>query len=114
MLKNPSDICLHTIRQNFKRPRCDDIEETVRQEIAKAGLELVQGAKIAVAAGSRGIANINRIVKAVAACVRDAGGDPFIVPAMGSHGGATAEGQEKVLAEFLPTRWARRSFRQWT
>jgi hypothetical protein len=100
MLPDPSDAGLYTIRQNFKRPRCDDVEQAVRQEVAKTGLQLRPGARIALAVGSRGIANIGSIVKSAVAAVREAGGDPFIVPAMGSHAGATAEGQEKLLAEY--------------
>lgn len=56
------------------------------------------GQRIALAVGSRGVANIARIARATAAAVRRLGGEPFIVPAMGSHGGATAEGQVEVLA----------------
>ena len=52
-----------------------------------------------IGAGSRGIANIARIVKATVEFVRGCGAKPFIVPAMGSHGGATAEGQGQILAE---------------
>lgn len=95
---------LLNVRRKFNRPQCIDIEETVRREIA--GLHLpVQapvraGARIAVAAGSRGIVAIDRIVKAVISSLREMGADPFIVPAMGSHGGATAEGQARVLASY--------------
>lgn len=61
---------------------------------------IAPSAKIAVGVGSRGIANLREIVKAVLDTLRAAGASPFIVPAMGSHGGATPEGQEKVLAEY--------------
>ena len=53
-----------------------------------------------MAAGSRGIANIVAITRKVVDCIKAAGGKPFILPAMGSHGGATAEGQIKVLASY--------------
>jgi hypothetical protein len=53
--------------------------------------------RIAIAVGSRGVANIARIARGIAEGVRRVGGQPFIVPAMGSHGGATAEGQSEVL-----------------
>ena len=91
---------LYTIRQHFNRPRCSDIVATVRSE-ATAALPstLRPGGRVAIAAGSRGIANIDLIVKALVAAVRDAGAAPFIVPAMGSHGGATADGQTRILAE---------------
>jgi hypothetical protein len=56
------------------------------------------GARIAIAAGSRGIANLVEILRATAEAVRGLGGEPFLVPAMGSHGGATAEGQVELLS----------------
>jgi hypothetical protein len=55
------------------------------------------GTSIAIATGSRGIDNIEKIVRCVATWVKGQGGEPFIVPAMGSHGGATAEGQRRVV-----------------
>jgi len=56
--------------------------------------------KIALGVGSRGISNLAEIVKETAKLLKNAGAIPFIVPAMGSHGGATPEGQEKVLTEY--------------
>jgi hypothetical protein len=99
---------LFTVRQKFGRPSdgpadgpvCTDIEAAVAREIRRSGLLLRPGSRIAIAVGSRGIANLDRIVRAAAACIRGAGGKPFIVPAMGSHGGATAEGQARVLAGY--------------
>ena len=55
--------------------------------------------RVAVTAGSRGIHDIGTVVRAAVAWLRAAGADPFVVPAMGSHGGATAEGQLAVLAD---------------
>ncbi|RCU48394.1 DUF2088 domain-containing protein [Haloplanus salinus] len=55
------------------------------------------GGEVAIGAGSRGIANLGTIVRGVAAGVREQGYDPFVFPAMGSHGGATAEGQREKL-----------------
>ncbi|MCU0608930.1 MAG: DUF362 domain-containing protein [Chitinispirillaceae bacterium] len=89
---------LYTIRQKFDRPQCSDIEATVAAQIRGVGISLQPGAKIAVGVGSRGIANIVAIVKTTISCLKDAGAEPFIVPAMGSHGGATADGQTRVLA----------------
>lgn len=91
---------LYRVRQAFPRPRLDDpatavIAQVGRPEIA-ATLDGVNS--VAVAVGSRGIAGIDRIVAALVTAIRDTGTDPFIVPAMGSHGGATAEGQQAVLA----------------
>ena len=58
------------------------------------------GMEIAITAGSRGIANVDIITKAVADFVKSCGATPFVVPAMGSHGGATAEGQLDILAGY--------------
>ena len=61
---------------------------------------IAPGDRVAITAGSRGIANIKAIVKAIVDYVKQLGGEPFIVPAMGSHGGATAEGQLDVLRTY--------------
>jgi hypothetical protein len=58
------------------------------------------GQRIAITAGSRGIANIATVIGSVAEAVRAAGAEPFVVPAMGSHGGANVEGQRALLAEY--------------
>ena len=62
--------------------------------------ELRPGMRVAVGIGSRGIANLPEIVAAVLDRIRASGAEPFIVPAMGSHGGATPFGQQHLLAEF--------------
>ena len=87
------------IRQQFAREILADIEATVHQQVT-AKLNVAPGARIAITVGSRGIANIARIAKAVAEAVKACGGAPFIIPAMGSHGGATAEGQREILASY--------------
>ncbi|MCR8632291.1 nickel-dependent lactate racemase [Paenibacillus radicis (ex Xue et al. 2023)] len=88
------------VRQHFTGPTVEDIEEEVWKQLSLIGLEskVIPGARIALTAGSRGIANIAKIIKATVAKLKSLGADPFIIPAMGSHGGATAEGQVKVLA----------------
>ena len=88
---------LYTIAQEFPRPRCPDIAAEVHRTLSACTFQ--PGAKIALAVGSRGIAGLAVIVKAAAEVIRSAGASPLIVPAMGSHGGATAEGQVRVLAE---------------
>jgi hypothetical protein len=90
------------IRQKFDPAEILDIEGEVRRQLYKDEIKSVvkPGKKIALAVGSRGICNIARIVKTVADCLKEMGAEPFIVPAMGSHGGATAEGQREVLAGF--------------
>src|SRR5260370_24175545 len=60
---------------------------------------IAPGASIAIAVGSRGISRIDELVRAVVDRVRGAGGSPFIVPAMGSHGGATAAAQASLPAD---------------
>jgi len=90
---------LYTIRQRFNRPQCGNIVETVHREVSVLKKCFAPGAVIAVAVGSRGIAGIDQIVKTVVQMVLQAGAQPFIVPAMGSHGSGTSEGQVKILAE---------------
>ena len=94
---------LHLIRQKFLRPCVSNIEATVRQQIEQSGVRFPQGASIAIAAGSRGIANIDLITRTIVEVVKTAGAKPFIIPAMGSHGGATAGGQAEVLASYRIT-----------
>lgn len=89
-----------TVRQQFDAPRVEDISGTVHAQIKRLGLsdKVRPGESLAITAGSRGIANIGPIIAATVEAVRAAGADPFIVPAMGSHGGGTADGQVEVLA----------------
>ena len=88
------------VRQTFARPRVDDIPAAVRASLASARLPIKRGDVVAVGAGSRGVANIDVIVGATVAWLRDLGARPFVFPAMGSHGGGTAEGQLDVLAHY--------------
>lgn len=93
---------LTKIRQHFETTKIPDgdIEAVVQQQIIDSGITLTNGASVAIAVGSRGIANIHRVVKATVQKIKEMGGSPFIVPAMGSHGGATAEGQREVLESY--------------
>ncbi len=86
-------------RQIFDQPEIKDISTEIREELEKKNLKdhVNPGQRIAVTAGSRGIANIPLILKTVVDELRALGAEPFIVPAMGSHGGATPEGQIEVL-----------------
>jgi hypothetical protein len=96
----PSDFPqMISIRQTLAAPDIGDVAATVREELAGLKLDkgIDPGAQIAVTAGSRGIAGIDVILKTVVACLREKGALPFLVPAMGSHGGGTAEGQVAVL-----------------
>ena len=90
------------VEQNFPDLRLPDVAaETLRQlERSRLADRLHPGARVAVGVGSRGIANIAAIVGSVVQYWRAHGMAPFVVPAMGSHGAATAEGQADVLARF--------------
>jgi hypothetical protein len=87
------------VRQRFDAAHLDDLPEAVRAAVERSGTlsKVRQGASIAIGVGSRGIANLPVITRTVVELVREKGARPFIVPAMGSHGGATSEGQVAVL-----------------
>jgi len=87
------------VRQHFPAPRVDDIEATVEAELQRLqlGRRIQPGQTVALTAGSRGIANIARILRAIVEHLQALGALPFVVPAMGSHGGGTAEGQRAVI-----------------
>ncbi|MGH2350939.1 MAG: lactate racemase domain-containing protein [Chloroflexota bacterium] len=87
------------IRQRFAQEHIVDVGAAVRDALRSSDVatRVRPGARIAVTAGSRGISQVPAIVEATVAALRAHGADPFIVPAMGSHGGATAEGQREVL-----------------
>jgi hypothetical protein len=95
-----AQLYLSRVRQSFPRERVLDIQGTVAAQLAAVRSAFKPGASIAVAAGSRGVANIASIVKVTVDFLRDAGATPFVVPAMGSHGGATAKGQAELLASY--------------
>jgi hypothetical protein len=76
-------------------PSLTDIGESVRE--ALNSVELPMG-RVAIGVGSRGVARISEIVAALVEVLKEAGAEPFVVPAMGSHGASTAEGQADVLA----------------
>lgn len=93
---------LHRVTQQFTVPDLADPAGAARRAVLESRIasRLQPGARVAITAGSRGIAGIAAILKATVAAVRDLGFDPFIVGAMGSHGGATEAGQRQMLAEF--------------
>lgn len=90
------------LRQQLVAPTLPDVRAAVRIELQKLNLaaRLKPGQRIAIPAGSRGIANIVTILETVVQEMQGLGLSPFIFPAMGSHGGATAEGQREVLATY--------------
>jgi len=87
------------LRQTFECPRVDDIPGEVERQLAGLQLQhkIQPGQSVAITAGSRGIANIAIITKAIVDHFQRLGAKPFIVPAMGSHGGGTAEGQRGII-----------------
>ena len=93
---------MYRIRQKVDPPVVADVAAAVRAEIGKLSLagRFAPGARVAVTGGSRGVANIAIILRTTCDCLKELGTRPFIVPAMGSHGGATAEGQLTVLARY--------------
>ncbi len=90
------------IRQKFSAREVGDVAAEIKRLFAGEAKtkQIKKGARIAVAAGSRGIHSIDKIIHAVIQELKARGAQPFIVPAMGSHGGATAEGQKKVLSGY--------------
>ncbi|MGB9792652.1 MAG: lactate racemase domain-containing protein [Thermacetogeniaceae bacterium] len=85
----------------FPGPAIEDVAKQTSEAFAKARFWsiLPPNSTVAVTVGSRGIADIVKIVRTVVSMLKERGYYPFILPAMGSHGGGTAEGQKKVLAE---------------
>lgn len=90
---------MYSVRQTFPRKVVSDICGTVKKEMEKKEIteKIKPGMKIAVAVGSRGIKNLFDIVKTTIDSIKTLGGEPFVVSAMGSHGGGTPEGQREVL-----------------
>ena len=92
------------VKQVFPRPKIEKeeipgiIENLLSQE--KFASRVKPGMRIAITAGSRGVANVALTTRCIADFVKSRGASPFVVPAMGSHGGATAEGQKALLAGY--------------
>lgn len=87
-------------KQTFPSPPPVNAGEETRREILRPEIasRVSKGQRVAVAVGSRGIDGIDRVVRSLVDSLKGLGAVPFIVPAMGSHGGATPDGQAKVLA----------------
>ncbi len=90
------------VRQAFEAARVEDVPGEVRSQLARLRLEekIRPTQTVAITAGSRGIANVAVITRAIVEHLAALGARPFIVPAMGSHGGGTAEGQRRLLASY--------------
>jgi hypothetical protein len=87
------------IRQKFPRPRVENVEAALREQLGGGEITstIKPGMSVALTAGSRGVAEIAEILRSLVEILKEMGAEPFIVPAMGSHGGATAEGQVEIL-----------------
>jgi hypothetical protein len=87
------------IRQKFPRPRVENVEAALREQLGRGEISstIKPGMGVALTAGSRGIAEIDEILRSLVEILKEMEAEPFIVPAMGSHGGATAEGQVEIL-----------------
>ena len=89
-----------SVSQKLSEDRIANIDSTIASEFIKFKEINIRGKSIAIAVGSRGIMQQPFVVKALIQELKEAGGDPFIIPAMGSHGGGNASGQEAVLASY--------------
>ena len=91
-----------TVTQRFDSQRVENVESALLAEFQRKRelLEGTSGLRVAVCVGSRGISQISDIVRVLVKELKKAGCDPFIVPAMGSHGGGTAEGQTRILSGY--------------
>ncbi|MFM7152136.1 MAG: lactate racemase domain-containing protein [Gemmataceae bacterium] len=98
-MKMPS---LGLIKQNFSRPQIKHIPQKISEELEKLCLEKIirPGHRVAITAGSRGISQIPTILKCVVDHLKKLSAQPFIIPAMGSHGGGQAEGQKQILESY--------------
>jgi hypothetical protein len=87
------------VRQKLPSDHIIDVRKDVRQKLLDSGLrdKVKPGYRIAVTAGSRGVGGLIELLSGIAEAVKSCGGEPFIIPAMGSHGGATPEGQAEIL-----------------
>jgi hypothetical protein len=88
------------VRQRLEDAAVDDVRAAVRTALEPVMDRVAPGMRVCVAGGSRGIDRIDEVTRAVVERLAEAGATPFIVPAMGSHGGATPEGQLAVLAGY--------------
>jgi hypothetical protein len=90
------------LRQRFPADRIEDVAGTVARKLRERdfGDRIKSGMRVTLTGSSREVRNMNVVLREIAAFVKERGGQPYIVPAMGSHGGATAEGQKAILDDF--------------
>ena len=104
-------IRMACVVQQLYGKRVDDVVGEVKRRLQRLNIaDRLKGKRIAITAGSRGIARIHEVIKDVAEFVKESGGEPFVFPAMGSHGGATGRllRRRRVfrLTRFRRARWA--------
>jgi hypothetical protein len=87
------------VRQKFDAPQVPDVAAATASALEPLRARIQPGMTVALTAGSRGIEDKPAVVRAAGEWLRNLGAEPFVVPAMGSHGGATAEGQVELLAD---------------
>ncbi|MCA9091768.1 MAG: DUF2088 domain-containing protein, partial [Planctomycetaceae bacterium] len=90
------------VRQHLDVTEIADPGAAISDQFARAEIAstIQPGMRVAITCGSRGIDRIDQVIRAVVENVKRLGGIPFVVPAMGSHGGATAEGQEELISHY--------------
>ncbi|WP_332629721.1 lactate racemase domain-containing protein [Halalkalibacter flavus] len=88
------------VRQHFDSRKIDNINEVLNEKLQQPQIttKIKPGMEIAIAVGSRGMDRLVEVTALTVQFLKGLGAKPFIVPSMGSHGGATAEGQREVLA----------------
>lgn len=94
------DYNLTKIKQYFRNNSLVNLRAEIRKELHEFQNLIKPETKIAIAVGSRGIRNLDLVVKEVAGFIRENNAQPFIIPAMGSHGGASAGGQAGILGSY--------------
>ena len=93
---------MYRIRQKYENQHIEDVEGCLRCQLEDTirDKEQFRGKRLALTVGSRGIPKLNQMVKTICDVCKEWGAQPFVVPAMGSHGGSTAEGQRMILEEY--------------
>ena len=86
VVKSLNNVKMFKIRQEFCDKFIEDVEGELYKELEQSSFKIKRGDNIAIAVGSRGVANIDKIVKTTVKYIKHLGGNPFVIPAMGSHG----------------------------
>ncbi len=96
------NLPMYKVRQEFPNSTMSDVKGSILTEIKNLDIDgsIKPNDRVAITAGSRGVANMPEALSAIIEYLQSKGARPFLVPAMGSHGGATAEGQKKILASY--------------